>query len=173
MNVSNIYDRSIKLIDESYTRLLKIWQLPKGSISKKVINHRPYYYLQYRNGSKIHSHILNKDEVSKLRKDVNERKRLLKLNKSAKEEVNKNIKVLAIFDKGLSTSLMDEAFAYSFDEIPIDERKKVEMPFIEYIGSSSNAFKNSDTLKEYFEKWKIGEIRAREISNYIIRRISD
>lgn len=173
MNVSSLYDKSIKLIDDSYVRLKRIWVLPKGSISKKVINNHVYYYHQYRDGKKVISKIIDKDEMINLRKDVNERKRLVKLNKNAKNELNKNIKVIAIFDKGLSASLMDEAFAYSFDEIPVSERNRVMLPFIDVVGNSHVNFHNNPNLKMYFEKWKNGEIRAREISNYIIQKISD
>lgn len=173
MNVSSLYDKSIKLIDDSYVRLQRIWVLPKGSISKKMINNHPYYYHQYRDGKKVVSRIIKADELGELRKRVNERKKLLRLNKNAKNEINKNIRVIAIFDKGLSASLLDEAFAYSFDEIPVSERKKVMLPLVNVVGSSHMNLANNPNLKNYFEKWRNGEIRAREISNYIIQKISD
>ena len=174
MNVSSLYDKSIKLIDDSYLRLQRIWVLPKGSISKKMINNHPYYYHQYRDGKKVVSRIVKADELGELRKRVNERKKLLKQNKNAKNEVNKNIRVIAIFDKGLSASLLDEAFAYSFDEIPINERRKVMLPLVNVIGGVDHMnLANNPNLKTYFEKWRNGEIRAREISNFIIQKISD
>ncbi|MCQ2794595.1 MAG: hypothetical protein MJ214_00045 [Bacilli bacterium] len=173
MNVSTLYDKSIKLIDDSYSRLQRIWVLPKGSISKKMINNHPYYYHQYREGKKVVTRIVKADELGELRKRVNERKKLLKQNKNAKNEVNKNIRVIAIFDKGLSASLLDEAFAYSFDEIPVSERKRVMLPLVDIVGNNNLNIANNPNLKVYFEKWRNGEIRAREISNYIIQKISD
>lgn len=173
MNVSSLYDKSIKMIDDSYLRLQRIWVLPKGSISKKMINNHPYYYHQYRDGKKVVTRIIKENELIDLRKKVNERKKLVRQNKSAKNEINKNIRVIAIFDKGLSASLLDEAFAYSFDEIPVNERKKVMLPLVNIVGSSNLNLANNPNLKTYFEKWRNGEIRAREISNYIIQKISD
>lgn len=173
MNVSSLYDKSIKLIDDSYSRLQRIWVLPKGSISKKMINNHPYYYHQYRDGKKVVTRIVKADELGELRKRVNERKKLVRQNKNAKNEINKNIRVIAIFDKGLSASLLDEAFAYSFDEIPVNERKKVMLPLVDIVGSNNLSLTNNPNLKTYFEKWRNGEIRAREISNYIIQKISD
>jgi len=174
MNISTIYDKSIKMIDESYSRLLRIWELPRGSISKKRINNHNYYYLQYRNGNKIFSRLLKKDELVVLRKQVNERKKLIKENKLTKSEIQRNIKIISLFDKGLSTSLMDEMFAYSFDEIPVKERDKVNLPFVNVVETSGdNRVNINENLKDYFGKWKKGEIRARDISNYIIQKISD
>ncbi|MCQ2792433.1 MAG: hypothetical protein MJ208_02795 [Bacilli bacterium] len=173
MNISSLYDKSIKLIDDSYSRLQRIWVLPKGSISKKMINNHPYYYHQYRDGKKVVSRIIKDEELVDLKKRVNERKKLVKLNKNAKNELNKNIRVIAIFDKGLSASLLDEAFAYSFDEIPISQRKHVMIPLVNVVHNGNSSLLNNPNLKEYFEKWQNGEIRAREISNYIIQKISD
>lgn len=171
MNISSLYDRSIKLIDDSYKRLLRIWELPKGSISKKKINNHIYYYYQYREGKKIISRIIKKEELEDMRKKINERKHLIKLNKEAKINLSKNIKVIAIFDKGLSSTLLDEAFAYSFDEIPINERPNISLPFVNISGENSSV--NNENINDYFKRWVSGEIRAREISNYIIQKISD
>ena len=174
MNVSTLYDKSIKLIDDSYDRLLKIWQLPKGSISKKNINHHAYYYHQYRDGKKVVSKLIRDDEIITLRKQINERKRLIRLNKNAKEDVKKNVKVIAVFDKGLSASLLDEVYAYSFDEIPVHERSKIALPLsqIDMKRFNPDGTMNKN-LASYFEKWVHGEIRARDIGNYIIQKISD
>jgi len=171
MNVSSIYDRSIKLLDESYNRLLKIWSLPNGSISKKVINNKIYFYHQYRDGKKVISKIVKDDnERLELSKKITLRKRYEKLNKKAINEIIKNIKVIAIFNKDLSLSLHDELFAYHFDEIPLSKRRDVKFPFITHDMSHRDINKGLD---EYFLKWKNGEIRAREISNFIIQKLSD
>lgn len=169
MNVSSIYDRSIKLLDESYNRLLKIWSLPNGSISKKNINNHVYFYHQYRDGKKIITHIIKDKDIDDLTKKITLRKKYEKLNKKAINDIIKNIKVIAIFNKDLSMSLHDELFAYHFDEIPLDKRNNVNFP---YVTSLSTRDVNHG-LDEYFSRWKNGEIRAREISNYIIQKLSD
>ncbi len=137
-----------------------------------MINNHPYYYYQYREGKKVISRIIKDDELISLRKSVNERKKLIKLNKLAKNEISKNIRVIAIFDKGLSASLEDESFAFSFDEIPPKDRDKISLPFVNVSGPNSNLAPRLN-IHDYFKKWQNGEIRAREISNYIIQKISD
>jgi len=169
MNVSSIYDRSVKMIDESYGRLLKIWSLPNGSISKKNINNHTYYYHQYRDGKKIVTHIIKNNEIEDLRKKISLRKKYEKQNKVALDNIIKNIKVISVFNKDLSLSLHDELFAYRFDEIPLNKREKVNIPFV----TSLNERDIKPGLDEYFLRWKNGEIRAREISNFIIQKLSD
>ncbi|MCQ2794462.1 MAG: hypothetical protein MJ207_03865 [Bacilli bacterium] len=174
MNVSTIYDKSVKMIDECYERLLRIWQLPKGSISKKTINSHNYYYHQYREGKKVITKLIKGEQIAELRKQINERKRLVKLNKNAKEAIQKNVKVIAIFDKGLSASLLDEVYAYGFDEIPVSERGHVVMPIAQMnIRQADGSYTINENLTEYYKQWVKGEIRAREISNFIIQKISD
>jgi len=174
MNASTIYDKSVKLIDDSYNRLLKIWELPKGSLSKKTINNHTYYYHQYRDGKKIISKIVKDSDLMLLRKQINERKRLEKLNKNVRKEIERNIRVVKLFDKGLSASLLDEMYAFSFDEIPFNERTKVSFPFIDVVTThGSTTLSSNDKLKEYFINWQKGIVRAREMGNYIIKKISD
>ncbi|MDP8248987.1 MAG: hypothetical protein P9M00_12665 [Candidatus Tritonobacter lacicola] len=61
---------------EEYEKALK--KLPRGSLSKKIIKGRPYYYLSERKGSKVVSKYLGKisekernkfEKVKKLRKE--------------------------------------------------------------------------------------------------------
>ena len=66
---------SLKMKKE-YEKALK--KLPRGSLSKKIIKGRPYYYLSERKGSKVMSKYLGRisekekkkyEEVKKLRKE--------------------------------------------------------------------------------------------------------
>jgi len=86
------------IIEEEYNRLndyLKIIEnklknLPKGSLSEKVIKGRSYYYLAYRKDGKVRFDYLgkkNSEKFQKISEEVKERKELEKQIK----EVKKNI----------------------------------------------------------------------------------
>jgi hypothetical protein len=63
--------------------------LPKGQIAVKRIKNKDYYYLQWRDGQKIRSKYIKKDELEELRLQVNRRNHLIssikEMRKSEKE----------------------------------------------------------------------------------------
>lgn len=63
-------------------------ELPKGYISKKVINKKPYYYLQRREGLKILGSYIAEDELEYITNQVDRRKQL----KKSLNEINQNLK---------------------------------------------------------------------------------
>ena len=77
------YDRLIRLIDGIESELV---DLPKGYISKKIINNNEYYYLQWRDGEKIRSKHISSDKVSDLRERVKRRQNLEKSLRSHKTD---------------------------------------------------------------------------------------
>jgi len=157
------------MLDESYDRLIRIWSLPKGSISKKIINGHIYFYHQYRKGKKVISKLLQENDIEELKKNINERKKLLKRNKKVKEDIVKNAKVILIFNNELGNNLIEEMFAYRIDEIPFEDRKKLSTMIKVKIGIPDD----NQKINEYFLRWLNGEIRAREISNYLIKKVAN
>lgn len=77
------YDRLIRLIDGIESELV---DLPKGYISKKLINNNEYYYLQWRDGEKIRSKHISPDKVSELQESVKRRQDLEKSLRSHKKD---------------------------------------------------------------------------------------
>jgi hypothetical protein len=68
----------------------EISELPKGSLVKKNIKGHIYYYLNYRKGVKgIFKYIgkLNKNELDKIKKKIEERRKLIKLNRKVKKDI--------------------------------------------------------------------------------------
>lgn len=69
------YERSKKMKDAMERELST---LPKGYISKKIINKNEYYYLQRRVGSKITGDYIPPKEVQQIKDQVARRKQLEK-----------------------------------------------------------------------------------------------
>ncbi len=68
----------------------EISKLPRGTIQKKVISNKPYYYLLYRNKGKIVNEYLGKSAPKELEEQIAERKHLQKELKP----VNEALKIL-------------------------------------------------------------------------------
>lgn len=77
------YDRLIRLIDGIESELV---DLPKGYISKKIINNNEYYYLQWRDGKKVKSKHISAADASKLQESVKRRQDLEKSLRSHKKD---------------------------------------------------------------------------------------
>ena len=60
--------------------------LPRGSVRKRMINGRPYFYLRYRDGTRVRSEYLKADEAKAVAKAVARRKE----NDSALREQKKS-----------------------------------------------------------------------------------
>jgi hypothetical protein len=78
-------ERSVELQD-FYSQAIE--KLPKGSIVKKLIRNNTYFYLKFRNGNKVHMKYLGKpgDEITKLEKQISERRAHEKTLKELKSE---------------------------------------------------------------------------------------
>ena len=77
--------RNIEM-QEAYTKELE--SLRKGSISKKVISGKTYYYLKYRDGNKIKNDYLGKSDfdIDSVKKELEHRKYLQGVLKRLKTE---------------------------------------------------------------------------------------
>ncbi|MBQ8293213.1 MAG: hypothetical protein IJX78_05385 [Bacilli bacterium] len=74
---------------EEYTKELN--ELPKGSITKKYLKNNYYYYLTYRNNSKVITKYLGKDNenIIKVKEQLLRRKQIEHILKKLNEEKNK------------------------------------------------------------------------------------
>ncbi len=68
--------------------------LPKGSISKKNVGKKIYYYLKYRDGKKVVSQYISKKDIDGIREQINRRRHTEAMIKSLLAEK-------AITDKAL------------------------------------------------------------------------
>ena len=77
--------RNQNMIDEYEKELVS---LPKGSIKMKVIGHNSYYYLNYRDGKKVVSKYIGKDEesVNLVREQLAKRHHIELMLKQLKQE---------------------------------------------------------------------------------------
>ena len=69
----------------------RIKSLPKGSVKKRVLNGKSYYYLQYREGPKVVQKYAGKARPEKLEKQILERRSL----RNRLREVIKSLKLLS------------------------------------------------------------------------------
>ena len=85
MVISREEARNENMLTE-YTKVLET--LPRGKITPKTINGKTYYYLYYRDGKKVVSKYLGKDEkrISEVREQLNRRSQIEKIIKRLKEE---------------------------------------------------------------------------------------
>ncbi|MDO4438013.1 MAG: hypothetical protein Q4B86_01000 [Eubacteriales bacterium] len=68
--------------------------LPKGTISEKKINGNIYYYLKYRDGKKVISKYVGKDEIKEVREQVDKRHHVEAMIKSLTKEQRLATKIL-------------------------------------------------------------------------------
>ena len=74
----------IEYMLQKYTASLA--ELPKGTISEKRVNEKTYYYLKYRDGKKVVSRYIGKQEIDALRQQIDRRKHIETMIKSLLEE---------------------------------------------------------------------------------------
>ena len=87
------YERSER-IKQMY--LDRIQSLPKGYLSYKKIKGKIYVYLQERQGDKIISQFIPKEQVEILQKQIDERRRYQKGLREIREEQKKIKKVVGL-----------------------------------------------------------------------------
>lgn len=77
--------RNEKMIIE-YTKELET--LPRGKITPKTVNGKTYYYLYYRDGKKVVSKYIGKDEgsLTSIREGLTRRSQIEEIMKKLKEE---------------------------------------------------------------------------------------
>ena len=80
----------LKQMEQAYIE--KISSLPRGSITQKIIKGRPYYYLVYREGSRVVTKYLklNEKELRELQSNLKQRQKLEK----ALREIRRDCRLL-------------------------------------------------------------------------------
>ena len=68
--------------------------LPKGTLSEKLVNGNTYYYLKYRDGKKVISQYIRKQDVGALRKQIEKRRHIETMIRSLQEEQELAARVL-------------------------------------------------------------------------------
>jgi hypothetical protein len=84
----------LRKLKKNYENKLK--KIPKGSLIRKEIKRNIYYYLNYRDGGKsVFRYLgkLNKEEISKIKEKIEERRKLRKLYIQVKKNIVKMKKI--------------------------------------------------------------------------------
>ena len=82
----------IEYMINKYKMLKK--QLPKGTLCPKKMGNQTYYYLKYRDGDRIVSDYVHKDNLPWLEEQLDHRKHIDIMIKALKEELNQANKLL-------------------------------------------------------------------------------
>jgi len=93
------YDRNLRM-QEAYCQ--EIAKLPRGSVTRKVINGKTYYYLMYREAGKVENKYLSKkdNDIDDLVKQVQKRRELESLIKKLRKEQKEMEKYLKVSGHG-------------------------------------------------------------------------
>lgn len=83
MTIKQERQRIEYMLDRYQSELAKF---PKGTISTKTTNGKVYHYLKYRDGKKVVSRYIKRDEVEMVRAQVERRKHIETMIRSLKEE---------------------------------------------------------------------------------------
>ncbi|MDO5411639.1 MAG: hypothetical protein Q4F21_14545 [Lachnospiraceae bacterium] len=84
-----------KRIDYMLTKYQEtLSELPKGTISEKQVKGNTYYYLKYRDGKKVVSKYVGKNEIETVRQQINKRRHIEAMIKSLLEEQRLATKIL-------------------------------------------------------------------------------
>jgi hypothetical protein len=73
----------------------RLKELPRGSIVKRRIGRKDYYYLVYRNGRQVVSDYVGKEEPVRVEKEIKERR----LIKQQLKEVEENLRMLGRLER--------------------------------------------------------------------------
>ena len=84
--------RRIDYMLEKYQEILA--GLPRGTLSEKSVNENTYYYLKYRDGKKVVSQYIRKQDVDTLRQQIEKRIHIETMIKSLLEEQELAARVL-------------------------------------------------------------------------------
>ena len=84
--------RRIDYMLEKYQEILA--GLPRGTLSEKSVDRNTYYYLKYRDGKKVISQYIRKQDVDTLRQQIEKRRHIETMIKSLLEEQELAARVL-------------------------------------------------------------------------------
>lgn len=134
------YDRSLRL---SNALQKDIDRLPIGSLQKKCISGKYYYYLQYRDGDKVKSNYVKHEEVEDLKKQLQKRKdsiNALKEQKKTQSQLGKALGKKFVNERKVTYGIVK----MQEDLSPIFKKYKVKKAILFGSYAKGNANKYSD-----------------------------
>ena len=93
----NDYQFKYNKMTEELTDLKdRIKNCPRGSLRRRIIKEKPYYYLQYREGDHVRSRYVKPDEVDNLQAEIEIRKKLENQERALKKRLIRYAKLIGI-----------------------------------------------------------------------------
>lgn len=138
------YDRSMRL---SQALQKDINKLPNGSLQKKCISGKYYYYLQYRDGDKVKSDYVKQEHVDDLRKKLKQRKEnvdALKEQQKAQTQLGKALGKKFVNERKITYEIVK----LKEDLTPIFKKYKVKKAILfgSYAKGKANKYSDVDIL---------------------------
>ncbi len=96
MRMNNLKNEYITLENELKKLEEETQEYPKGSLRKRIINGRSYYYLQYRDGNHVKSDYIVPERITSLQIEIEERKKRDERIKQLKKRLDSYAKILGI-----------------------------------------------------------------------------
>jgi len=129
--------------------------LPKGSISRKVINGKTYYYLQNRESGRHVSHYLKSDEVEHIIKQLAVRKQLTARLPDIESRLAELEKAAKIIDSKLFRELQLLKLSSRMDDL-LPDQKAASISFAQTMNAIEGVMISETTAKDIVD-WQQGE----------------
>ncbi|MBE7067371.1 MAG: hypothetical protein E7385_07465 [Ruminococcaceae bacterium] len=164
----NISKEYRMLIDKKNNIEKEMKFLPKGYISKKNIKGNMQYYLQRREGTRIVSSYINKDEVEDISSKIEKRKQNSKELQLIYKRIIDLEHAAKLINKDLLCLLMLYKLSSRMDNISKSDKEKCSS-----FGKAMNAIEGIEISKETndaINSWKQGEISFLNVFENTLKR---
>ena len=129
--------------------------LPVGTLSRKTIHGKTYYYLQRRVHTKVESKYIAADQIEETAAALAERKEKEKQLNTISIRISEIEKAARTMDRPLARRLQLLRLASGMDELSVDEKQN-SIVFAQAINAMDGAPASKHTTK-LLEEWKAGK----------------
>ena len=141
-----------RIIDELTKLQEKIGSCPKGSLRRREIKGREYYYLQYRDGKHVRSRYVGPNEVEGLQIEIEERRKLEENARKLKDRLNSYAKLIGIHTSYRPVKNVDyEQYTLFMSTVAHDHKKMDPDDFIRKYDVSKYRGLNKRYLAGYLD----------------------
>ena len=160
MMYRDVYDEYVLLLQEKSNLQVSLSQLKKGYISTKTISNKKYAYLQYRQNGKLISEFIKKENLSKIKTEIDERAEITKRISEIEIRLDRIEAAANILDNKFYQTLINLRRCKIMDSMSNDERDK-SLKF----GNAMTALEGivaSEETEECLSKWVNGNYSFQE-----------
>ena len=160
MMYRDVYDEYVLLLQEKSNLQAVLSKLKKGYISTKTISNKKYAYLQYRQSRKLISEFIKKENLSKIKAELDERAEITKRISEIESRLDRIETAAKILDNKFYQTLVNLKRCEIMDSMSNDERSK-SLKF----GNAMTALEGiaaSEKTEECLSNWAKGNYSFQE-----------